>query len=68
MTYHSITRGIFLARPNRFIAQVETEDGPQVCHVKKHRPLPGAAGAWRSLFIWRKAKIPGERHDMISLP
>ena len=34
MTYHSITRGIFLARPNRFIAQVETEDGPQVCHVK----------------------------------
>lgn len=34
MRYHDVTKGRFLARPNRFIAHVETEEGPQVVHVK----------------------------------
>ena len=34
MTYETIIPGKFLARPNRFIAHVETAAGPQVCHVK----------------------------------
>lgn len=34
MNYHHIIEGTFIARPNRFIAHVETKDGIQVCHVK----------------------------------
>ena len=34
MVYENISKGKFLARPNRFIAHVETEDGVQICHVK----------------------------------
>lgn len=34
MTYKTIIPGKFLARPNRFIAHVETAAGLQVCHVK----------------------------------
>ena len=34
MTYGTIVEGKFLARPNRFIAHVETPGGVQVCHVK----------------------------------
>lgn len=34
MTYETIIPGKFLARPNRFIAHVETAAGLQVCHVK----------------------------------
>ena len=34
MVYENILKGRFLARPTRFIAHVETEDGMQVCHVK----------------------------------
>ena len=32
--YEHVEPGIFLARPNRFIAQVETADGVETCHVK----------------------------------
>ena len=34
MRYGEIVRGRFLARPNRFIARVETEEGEVICHVK----------------------------------
>ena len=34
MRYHAVTAGRFLARPNRFIAHVETDEGVQVVHVK----------------------------------
>ena len=34
MIYENIHRGIFLDRPNRFIAHVELEGVPVVCHVK----------------------------------
>lgn len=34
MTYEKIVPGIFLCRPNRFIAHVRTAGGVEVCHVK----------------------------------
>ena len=34
MTYENMTPGIFLARPNRFIAHVELDGAVEVCHVK----------------------------------
>ena len=34
MRYGVVVPGTFLSRPNRFIAHVETAEGPQICHVK----------------------------------
>ena len=34
MHYKNVISGRFLARPNRFIAHVETTEGVQICHVK----------------------------------
>ena len=34
VTYHVIKKGIFLSRPNRFIALVEIDGKEEVCHVK----------------------------------
>ncbi|WP_409969418.1 DNA/RNA nuclease SfsA [Bengtsoniella intestinalis] len=34
MRYKQVISGTFIARPNRFIAHVETADGLQICHVK----------------------------------
>ena len=34
MRYHTVVKGRFLSRPNRFVTYVETEQGLQVCHVK----------------------------------
>ena len=34
MRYDRVREGVFLARPNRFIAQVALEGAPVVCHVK----------------------------------
>jgi len=34
MTYDNIHEGIFLSRPNRFIAEVEIDGKPEICHVK----------------------------------
>ena len=47
MTYGAVVKGTFRARPNRFIAQVNTEEGTQICHVKntgrcKELLVPGA--------------------------
>ncbi len=47
MKYKSIKEGIFLSRPNRFIANIEIDGQVQVCHVKntgrcKELLVPGA--------------------------
>ena len=34
MTYENMTPGIFLARPNRFIAHIEINGAVEICHVK----------------------------------
>ena len=43
MQYQKILPGIFLSRPNRFVARVEVDGAEAVCHVKNTgRPdLPG---------------------------
>jgi len=48
MRYQAVVPGRFLSRPNRFIAQVETEEGVQTVHVKntgrcRELLVPGAA-------------------------
>ena len=50
MHYPNVTTGIFLSRPNRFLAHVRTEQGEVVCHVKntgrlKELLLPGTRAA-----------------------
>ena len=47
MQYSNITQGVFLNRPNRFIARVEIDGREQVCHVKntgrcRELLIPGA--------------------------
>ena len=47
MTYANIQKGIFLCRPNRFIAEVEINGKTEICHVKntgrcKELLIPGA--------------------------
>ncbi len=39
MIYNDIVEGIFLERPNRFIAKVLIEGQLETVHVKKHRTL-----------------------------
>ena len=34
MTYENMTPGVFLARPNRFVAHVEIDGQMEICHVK----------------------------------
>ena len=50
MRYHGVIPGRFLARPNRFIAQVETAAGVETVHVKntgrcRELLVPGLSGA-----------------------
>lgn len=57
MRYHEVLKGKFLSRPNRFIAQVELEQGIVTVHVKN-------TGRCRELLIpWAEValvpKIPG---------
>ena len=45
--YDQVIIGEFIARPNRFIAQVKTESGLETCHVKntgrcREMLVPGA--------------------------
>ena len=48
MIYSSIHKGVFISRPNRFIAEVEIDGKTEICHVKntgrcKELLVPGAA-------------------------
>ncbi len=44
MIYKKIKQGIFLARPNRFLAQVRIDDQIELCHVKN-------TGRCKELFV-----------------
>ena len=50
MQYGKMVEGVFLARPNRFIAHVEIDGEAQVCHVKNtgrcRELLPSGAKVW----------------------
>jgi len=68
MRYHMVEPGIFLERPNRFIAIVEMEHGRQICHVKntgrcRELLIPG-----RRVYLDR-AENPGRKtaYDLIAV-
>lgn len=50
MRYHSIVPGVFLARPNRFIAHIKIGGQTEICHVKNtgrcRELLPVGAKVW----------------------
>ncbi|MBR5023124.1 MAG: DNA/RNA nuclease SfsA [Oscillospiraceae bacterium] len=50
MRYHSIVPGVFLARPNRFIAHIKINGKEEICHVKNtgrcRELLPTGAKVW----------------------
>ena len=50
MQYDNMVPGIFLARPNRFIAHIEIDGKPEICHVKNtgrcRELLPEGAKVW----------------------
>ena len=52
MQYQTVVPGRFLARPNRFIAQVEAEGAVQTVHVKN-------TGRCRELLV------PGDRKSVV---
>lgn len=65
--YRQIIEGRFIARPNRFIAQVETAAGVEICHVKntgrcRELLVPGAR-------VYLAAERPGRktRCDLVAV-
>ena len=50
MHYENMVPGVFLARPNRFIAHIEIDGKTEVCHVKNtgrcRELLPAGAKVW----------------------
>ena len=50
MQYNKMVKGKFLARPNRFIAHIEIDGKPEICHVKNtgrcKELLPPGATVW----------------------
>ena len=68
MKYDTICYGIFRERPNRFIAHVEIDGIPQICHVKntgrcRELLVPGAK------VVLQKAANPARRtaYDLIAV-
>ena len=47
MKYDRIYEGIFLERPNRFIAYIEIDGSRETVHVKKYGQMCRTAGARR---------------------
>lgn len=65
MIYPSVRRGQFLTRPNRFIAHVELDGAPVVCHVKntgrcRELLIPGAR-------VWCQAAANPNRKTQFDL-
>lgn len=62
MQYQKILPGIFLSRPNRFVARVEVDGAEVTCHVKntgrcRELLVPGAGSIWSRAGI-RDARRP----------
>ena len=68
MRYENMVPGIFLARPNRFIAHVEIAGQVEVCHVKNtgrcRELLPEGARVWCQAFDSPKRKT---KFDLITV-
>ncbi len=68
MQYNNMVPGIFLARPNRFIAHVQIDGKEEICHVKntgrcKELLIPGAK-VWCQQFDSTKRKT---KFDLIAV-
>ncbi len=68
MRYENMVPGIFLARPNRFIAHVEINGKTEICHVKNtgrcKELLPVGAKVWCQQFDSAKRKT---KFDLITV-
>ena len=68
MKYQKMTPGIFLARPNRFVAHVQIGGAMQICHVKNtgrcRELLPAGAEVW-----CQESDNPGRKtkYDLITV-
>ena len=68
LRYNNMVPGVFLARPNRFIAHIEIDGQVEICHVKNtgrcRELLPQGAKVWcqRSTNPARKTK-----YDLITV-
>ena len=68
MNYPKMVPGIFLSRPNRFIAHIQIDEKPEICHVKNtgrcRELLPKGAKVWclDALSPTRKT-----RYDLIAV-
>ena len=68
MLYHNMVRGIFIDRPNRFIAHIEIDGKVEICHVKntgrcKELLTPGAT-VWCQHFEFEQRKT---KYDLIAV-
>lgn len=68
MHYEKMVPGIFLSRPNRFIAHIEIAGKPEICHVKNtgrcRELLPEGAKVWCLDALSPKRKT---RYDLITV-
>lgn len=68
MQYEHMVPGVFLARPNRFIAHVEINGKEEICHVKNtgrcKELLPVGARVWCQMFDSSKRKT---KFDLITV-
>lgn len=68
MRYRKVVPGIFLSRPNRFIAHVLVDGKEEICHVKNtgrcRELLPAGASVWLSDEDSPKRKT---RYDLIAV-
>lgn len=68
MRYDNMIPGVFISRPNRFIAHIEIEGQVQVCHVKNtgrcRELLPRGAKVWCQQFDDPKRKT---KFDLITV-
>ena len=68
MRYENMVPGIFLARPNRFIAHVQMDGQTEICHVKNtgrcRELLPQGAQVWCQQFDSPKRKT---KFDLITV-
>lgn len=68
MQYDNMTPGVFLSRPNRFIAHIEIDGKIEICHVKNtgrcRELLPVGAQVWCQRFDSHKRKT---KFDLITV-
>ena len=56
MKYHNIKEGIFVSRPNRFVAYVEIAGNVEICHVKN-------TGRCKELWFLRHSQLEQPRGE-----